>query len=419
MGLLGGNSVTMCRWSLVSSRAGSARSHFGSRAALRRGPSAARWTLAQFWRKDAVGTAGACHELGRGRAGGRRGGRDVRGRRHGLRGAAGVPRVRAQLRLAEVHRHEQREHRADLARVPHGPDGCRNCKDREERCPQFARAYQGLGCEDNPSYMIDVCAHSCNTCHLKDFAARCKHLVDMPESLEPGTINQTFQRMRSIKGLDVEILSEDPWIVKFPKFLTDEEIDFLKDANTRGPWEEASDTGALDEHGRRKKVFSSGRKTDVAWCNCQCQEHPVGKRLVSRISEILRVHPHYMESMQFLRYGKGMYYRAHHDAAAVRRRDDPGNVNKHRIYTFFMYLNDVTKGGGTRFPSLDLEIQPERGSAILWPSVHNHDPWEVDHRTRHEALEVEDGEKLSMNLWWHLGPHALAHYIGCSGAPIR
>jgi prolyl 4-hydroxylase len=239
----------------------------------------------------------------------------------------------------------------------------------------------------------------------------------MPESLKNGTITETYRRILDIKGLNAEVLSEDPWIVKLPKFLTDEEIEFLTLDRTRGEWKTASDTGALDAHGRHTQVYSSNRKTDVTWCDCNCQNHPVAKRLVARVSELSRIHPDYMESMQFLRYKPGMYYKPHHDTARTDR-NNPNNVAKHRVYTFFMYLSDVTKGGGTRFPRLNLTVQPERGSAIMWPSVMDSDPWEIDHRTQHEALVVEEGEKLSMNLWLFLGPRVLAHNVGCSGSPI-
>ncbi|CAK0818379.1 unnamed protein product [Prorocentrum cordatum] len=261
----------------------------------------------------------------------------------------------------------------------------------------------------NPSFMIDVCARSCNTCHLRNLTTRCGHLLDMPESVEPGAINRTVQRMLNIRGLSVEILSEDPWILKFPKFLTEEEIAFLTDAKTRGPW----NTGQTEEYGRRKEVYTGFRKTDVAWCNCPCQDHPVGRMLVSRVSEVLQVHPHYLEKMQFLRYTPGMFFKPHHDAYLVGSPNDPRNTRKHRVYTFFMYLTDVARGGATHFPSLGLKVQPERGAAILWPSVYDHDPWKADPRTEHEGLAVEEGEKLSLNMWWRLGPNALAQDVGC------
>jgi len=45
-----------------------------------------------------------------------------------------------------------------------------------------------------------------------------------------------------------------------------------------------------------------------------------------------------------------------------------------RIFTLFMYLNDVPEGGGggTRFTDLKPEpitFMPSRGKAVLWPSA--------------------------------------------------
>jgi len=274
----------------------------------------------------------------------------------------------------------------------------------------------GFGCEDNPSYMIDVCAKSCNTCHLRDLRVRCAEVIDEPEALQPGDVNATFQRLLTIPSLAVEVLSRDPWIVRFPNFLDDEEVAFLLNAEAFGSWQDASDSGALDSFGRAKKIFSSHRSTGVIWCNHACHEHPVAKRVRARISEIVRVHPHYFESFQFLRYKRGQYYKPHHDAAGLTRASL--DAAKHRVYTFFLYLNDVTDGGATNFPQLNLSVQPARGAAILWPSVRNEDPWQVDMRTEHQAEIVRRGAKYSMNIWIHQGPYTLAHDIACSGSPI-
>ena len=84
-----------------------------------------------------------------------------------------------------------------------------------------------------------------------------------------------------------------------------------------------------------------------------------------------------------------------------------------RIYTLFTYLNDVPEGGGTRFTDLPrgpVTFQPQRGKAILWPSVLADAPHSKDDRTHHEALPVTAGEKFGANFWIHQydfkGPHA-------------
>merc|ERR1711879_709669 len=154
--------------------------------------------------------------------------------------------------------------------------------------------------------------------------------------------------------MGAEVLSEDPWVIRFPNFLTEEEIAFLrsKDAH-EDAWEGASETGAVNELGRSTKLFSANRDTHVTWCAGACHNHPVSMNLRARIGEIMRVHPDYFESMQFLKYGVGQYYKAHNDWSSNEKESGASFV-KHRVYTFFLYLNDVEEGGATYFPKLKL-----------------------------------------------------------------
>ena len=77
-----------------------------------------------------------------------------------------------------------------------------------------------------------------------------------------------------------------------------------------------------------------------------------------------------------------------------------------RLYTFFLYLNNVPEGGGggTRFSQLNRTVEAKRGERS-WPSVLDNDPSAVrtqsDHRTTHEALTVTKGQKFAANMWLH------------------
>merc|ERR1712137_152981 len=199
--------------------------------------------------------------------------------------------------------------------------------------------------------MIDLCAQSCNTCHLRNLTTRCAGIASEPEALHAGDINATFKRILSIPSLKAEVLSRDPWIVRFPNFLNEEEVQHF--LTQRNKWNRASDTGAKDEYGRAQKVFSSHRSTGVIWCDMKCHQHPIAKRVRARAGEMLHIHPHYFESFQFLKYAKGDYYKQHHDAAGLRKSKD--EYAGHRIYTLFLYLNDVEAGGETEFPKLGLK----------------------------------------------------------------
>jgi len=74
-----------------------------------------------------------------------------------------------------------------------------------------------------------------------------------------------------------------------------------------------------------------------------------------------------------------------------------------RILTAYLYLNDVTSGGGTNFDKLNITVMPKRGRALLWPSVLDEDPNKKDDRTTHQALPVGEGaKKFGANAWFHL-----------------
>lgn len=85
-----------------------------------------------------------------------------------------------------------------------------------------------------------------------------------------------------------------------------------------------------------------------------------------------------------------------------------------RILTFFLYLSDVEGGGGTRFPQLDITVEPKRGRALIWPSVYNSDPFKKDGRMMHEALEVTAGTKFAANGWIHMYDYETPQKKGCT-----
>lgn len=73
-------------------------------------------------------------------------------------------------------------------------------------------------------------------------------------------------------------------------------------------------------------------------------------------------------------------------------------------------MNDVTQGGGTSFPELNVTVMPKNGRVLLWPSVLDSDPTAIDWSTEHEALSVEPGSiKYAANVWFHLKPYRLGY----------
>ena len=71
-------------------------------------------------------------------------------------------------------------------------------------------------------------------------------------------------------------------------------------------------------------------------------------------------------------------------------------------------------GGGTRFPLLDITVQPKKGNAVLWPSVVDEDIEKKDFRTDHEALPVIKGVKFGANAWIHTRNYREAEANDCA-----
>ena len=110
-----------------------------------------------------------------------------------------------------------------------------------------------------------------------------------------------------------------------------------------------------------------------------------------------------------LQYEEGQYYRTHHDL--IHYQDErPCGL---RILTVYLYISDVEDGGETNFPQLGLTVSPKKGKAIIWPSVLDSNPREIDQRTEHQALPVRSGIKFGANAWIHQRNFQKAFAINC------
>eukprot|EP00747_Dinoflagellata_sp_TGD_P127526 gnl/TRDRNA2_/TRDRNA2_174419_c0_seq1.p1 gnl/TRDRNA2_/TRDRNA2_174419_c0~~gnl/TRDRNA2_/TRDRNA2_174419_c0_seq1.p1 ORF type:complete len:339 (+),score=64.19 gnl/TRDRNA2_/TRDRNA2_174419_c0_seq1:92-1108(+) len=197
---------------------------------------------------------------------------------------------------------------------------------------------------------------------------------------------------------NVTFLSQDPFIVQFENFLTDSEMDHIVRIAT--PRLEQSTTGL----GYNKELNS--RTSRSGWLNAKEDlDDTILEGINERLEELTQIPRKNMEPFQTLKYEKGQYYTKHHDLERGQGAQPCGV----RVATFFMYLNDVTKGGGTHFPRLKLEVRPRRGRAILWWNVNftgllkGKTPKALgpDLRLEHAALPVEEGEKWAVNRWIH------------------
>lgn len=240
-------------------------------------------------------------------------------------------------------------------------------------------------------------------------------------ALPPGKMNETFVRiMEQFKQYEPEMISEDPPIVLFHSFLSEKESNaFINHGMDR--YERSLGVG-MRADGTVGDVQTSIRTSSHTWCqHPQCLNDPSVKAVIDRVSDITQTPETNAE------YAQLVYYHAcdnesSDSCAFYRRHSDYIEGDQHkmqgvRIYTLFAYLNDVSSGGGTRFtdlPSGAVTFQPQRGKAILWPSVLADQPHTKDERTQHEALPVLSGEKFGANFWIHQFDFKSALRKGCT-----
>jgi len=280
---------------------------------------------------------------------------------------------------------------------------CRECQsltcyDTHRECADWAAAGE---CKNNSNFMMEECKFSCAVCHV-NFKAECRRDPKMDPKAVPGTVDETFRRaLDYFPHYGPTVLHRDPWVVHFENFLTGEEVDHV-----------LATAGARFERSLAGDGVTPVRTSTTSWCNVDsCLKDLRFQEIRERIVNLTRVPWENAEHLQVLKYEPGQFYKEHHD------QNSPKNSAwGPRLYTFFMYLSDVEAGGETRFTRLNISVAPKKGSAILWPSVFNDDPWSTDERTYHEAVTVREGVKYSANFWIHMFEFQKALGRGCDNS---
>eukprot|EP00927_Polykrikos_kofoidii_P006871 TRINITY_DN12794_c1_g1_i1.p1 TRINITY_DN12794_c1_g1~~TRINITY_DN12794_c1_g1_i1.p1 ORF type:complete len:391 (+),score=53.32 TRINITY_DN12794_c1_g1_i1:62-1174(+) len=219
-------------------------------------------------------------------------------------------------------------------------------------------------------------------------------------------LNNTFLPLlegTAFAELEPRVLSTDPWIVYFDKFMDEEEVASVE-SHIFAQSFQASPAG------RGGNQFNH-RHSETAFCADKCDEHPTLQSVRKRASDVTRVPSNNFDFSQALRYKVGMYYKSHHDNHPTFHFLPSGS----RIFTWFVYLSDKDlEGGGTRFPEVGVTASAKRGAAVLFVNTMDRNPMETDPRTMHESLEVTKGEKRGMNMWLYQYDFRRYWRIGCN-----
>ncbi|KAL7573479.1 hypothetical protein ACA910_013793 [Epithemia clementina (nom. ined.)] len=323
----------------------------------------------------------------------------------------------------------------------------KKCFNHEDMCTIWA----ALGeCDNNRPYMVEFCSPACGTCKELHYDTRCAAAdPNDPNVWGPGDLNRMFERIvatgdssdyqeQTINGEDtnhenrtveITVLSRPnylpgddehsanykvgPWIVAIDNFLTPHEADRLIYLGTQEGYEQSTGVGLWNEEtGEHDPAVVEDRTSTNAWCYEDCKNDPIVRNVWGRIEALTGIPQENSELLQLLKYEEGQFYFTHHDYLEHEQHTIQGP----RILTVFIYLNDVEEGGVTRFDwfgDADVKVEPKLGRVVLWPSVLDEDPSEIDNRTYHQALPVLRGEKYAANAWLHLRNRDKAAEMNC------
>ncbi|XP_022204696.2 prolyl 4-hydroxylase subunit alpha-2-like [Nilaparvata lugens] len=203
--------------------------------------------------------------------------------------------------------------------------------------------------------------------------------------------NQPFLRIAPLKEEEAYL---DPRIVLYRDVIYDGEMEIIK--KLASPWLRRA-TVINPETGEDEAASYRISKSTALYVT----DHPSIKRLHRRIEMMTSLTMAYSPHLHVANYGIGGHYEPHWDFAIGPHRDIvtyEGNITDgNRVATVLSYMSDVTQGGATVFPYLNVSVQPEKGTAVVWYNMHL--SGEGDLATMHAACPVLVGSKWVTNKW--------------------
>ncbi|KAH8296537.1 hypothetical protein KR054_007594 [Drosophila jambulina] len=198
--------------------------------------------------------------------------------------------------------------------------------------------------------------------------------------------NSTTTPFLKLAPLKMEEMSLDPYMVLYHEVVSNREIEDLK-----GEIKGTMDNGWAD----LTEVISR-----VYWMQ---KESSIRKRINHRITDMTGFDVREFPALQLANFGLGGYFMAHHDYFSERiLRVEPLNPLGDRIGSLLIYAGDVSQGGQTLFPEIEVAVDPKKGNALLW--FNTFDDATPDPRSLHSVCPVIVGSRWTVIKWLHYAP---------------
>lgn len=168
-----------------------------------------------------------------------------------------------------------------------------------------------------------------------------------------------------------------------------------------------TDLIALIDAGRRPSTIADANGDMYFRTSETCDLDPAEPAVADlevRLFALNRIDPAHGEPVQGQRYAVGQEFKAHTDYFEPDGADWDRycSVAGQRTWTFMIYLNDVTAGGGTRFGVPKKIVQPETGKLLVWNNLRP--DGRPNPNTLHHGMKVRSGVKYVITKWYREKP---------------
>ena len=204
--------------------------------------------------------------------------------------------------------------------------------------------------------------------------------------------------------------SQEPKIYTIPQFISQEECQHIIElAKPKMQQSLVSDT--------KGGIVSKGRTGKNCWIQHNATQ--ITSNIAKKISDEVGIPLSHAEAFQVIHYYETQEYRPHfdgwlHDGSDKSKRTMSNGGQ--RLITALVYLNEVSKGGGTQFTRIidasgqRLTINPEPGKMLIFHNCKKN----TNGRhilSEHAGMPVLEGEKWAFNLWFRELPRT-ENYAG-------
>jgi prolyl 4-hydroxylase len=194
----------------------------------------------------------------------------------------------------------------------------------------------------------------------------------------------------------VTVLStvRDPSIVVIGNFLSEEECDGL----IEGAKPRMARSLTVETKSGGEELNADRTSNGMFYARA---ENELVARIERRLAQLTRWPLDNGEGLQILHYRPGAEYKPHYDYFDPKEPGTPTILKRggQRVATIIMYLHEPTKGGGTVFPDVDLEVAPKRGNAVFFSYNRAHPV----SKSLHGGTPVIEGEKWVATKWLREG----------------